>query len=159
MSITININGLSLCHKGSGGVSAATFPDICKTPSPGGPVPIPYPNVAFSNSLEKGTRRVKADKGNPIAVRGSQFSRSIGDEPGTVGGIKSGTNMKEATWLSYSLNVKMEDENACRLFDKLLMNHGNTFNMAGLLQAPLDAWPELMIICGISVSAIVLHTI
>lgn len=22
------------------------FPDVCKTPTPGGPVPIPYPNIA-----------------------------------------------------------------------------------------------------------------
>jgi hypothetical protein len=27
------------------GIDAA-FPDVCKTPSPAGPVPIPYPNVA-----------------------------------------------------------------------------------------------------------------
>jgi hypothetical protein len=23
------------------------FPDVCKTPSPGGPIPIPYPNFGF----------------------------------------------------------------------------------------------------------------
>ena len=36
-------------------------PDVCKTPSPGGPVPIPYPNIAQSVTLAKGTTTVKAD--------------------------------------------------------------------------------------------------
>jgi len=49
MAVTININGLTLCHKGSNGISVATVPDVCKTPSPGGPVPIPYPDIAFDD--------------------------------------------------------------------------------------------------------------
>jgi hypothetical protein len=36
MSVTININGLSLIHKDSGGVSSATLPDVCVTPGAGG---------------------------------------------------------------------------------------------------------------------------
>ena len=31
----------------------------------------------------------------------------------------SSTNMKEATWITYSMNVKMDGQNACRLTDKL----------------------------------------
>jgi len=43
MALTIKVNGLTLCHKGSGGVSSATLPDVCNTPVPGGPpVPVPY---------------------------------------------------------------------------------------------------------------------
>ena len=30
-------------HQGS---ALSAFPDVCKTPGPGGPVPIPYPNIA-----------------------------------------------------------------------------------------------------------------
>ena len=33
---------LASMHKGQ---TVAAFPDVCKTPSPGGPVPIPYPNL------------------------------------------------------------------------------------------------------------------
>jgi len=36
-------NQLRSAHHGQ---SVAAFPDVCKTPSPGGPVPIPYPNLA-----------------------------------------------------------------------------------------------------------------
>jgi hypothetical protein len=151
MGVTININGLSLCHKGSGGVATATVPDVCKTPSPGGPVPIPYPNIAFSKNLAKGTKTVKADGGNMAAIKGSEFSRSIGDEPGTVGGVKSGVNMKEATWLSYSFDVKFEGKNVCRLTDKMLMNHGNTVCLAGVLQKfiSVGALKEGIVICKI----------
>jgi hypothetical protein len=28
---------------------ARTIPDVCKTPTPGGPVPLPYPNVVTEN--------------------------------------------------------------------------------------------------------------
>ncbi len=63
---TININGLTLCHKGSDGISTATLPDVCKTPSPGGPVPVPYSNVARSSDLAKGTTTVQADGGKYV---------------------------------------------------------------------------------------------
>lgn len=42
--------------------------------------------------------------------------------------------MKEATWLTYSFDVQLEGKNACRLTDKMLMNHGNTVCLAGEIQ-------------------------
>jgi hypothetical protein len=139
MSVTVKVNGTSnsVVHKGSNGVSTATIPDVCKTPSPGGPVPIPYPNISQSSSLAKGTSTVKADGGNMIANKGSEFSRSNGDEPGTVGGVKSSTFIKESTWILYSFDVKMEGKNACRLSDKKFQNHQNTVNLAGEIQQAL----------------------
>lgn len=137
MPVTININNLTLCHKGSNGVSMATVPDVCKTPSPGGPVPIPYPNIAMSSDLMKGTTTVKADGGNMCANYGSEFFKSTGDEPGVVGGVASSTFIKEATWITFSFDVKLEGKAACRLTDKMFHNHQNTVNMGGLLQAIL----------------------
>ncbi len=147
MGLTVNVNGLSLAHKGSGGTTAATVPDVCKTPTPGGPVPIPYPNISLSSDLAKGSTTVKADGGNMIAIKGSEFSKSTGDEPGTAGEVKSGTNMKEAKWLSYSMDVKIEGKNACRLSDKMTCNHGNTVSMFGEMQAPL--LPERAVLCAV----------
>lgn len=141
MSVTIHVNGSSnsLVHKGSGGIAKSTLPDVCKTPSPGGPVPVPYPViVSMSSDLSKGTKTVLVDGGNSAAVKGSEFSRCTGDEPGTAGGVKSSTNMKEATWLLFSFDVKMEGKNACRLSDKMQMNHGNTVCMAGVTQKPVS---------------------
>lgn len=139
MPVTVKVNGTanSLVHKGSNGVSAATMPDVCKTPSPGGPVPLPYPNVSQSATLAKGTTTVKADGGMMIAIKGSEFSMSNGDNAGTLGGVKSSTFMKESTWISYSFDVKMEGKNACRLTDKKFQNHGNTVDLGGTLQQPV----------------------
>src|SRR5262245_57212616 len=119
MALTININGLSLCHKGSNGSATATLPDVCNTPGPGAPVPLPYPNIAVSADLAKGTTTIHVEGGHMAAHRASEISVSTGDEPGTLGGVMSGTNMKEATWLTFSFDVKLEGENACRLTDKL----------------------------------------
>jgi hypothetical protein len=134
MAVTINVNGLTLCHKGSNGISTATVPDVCKTPSPGGPVPIPYPNIAMSSDLAKGTTTITADGGNMCANFGSEFSVSTGDEAGTIGGVKSGVVKKEATWIAYSFDVKLEGKGACRLTDKMFHNYENTVNASGLLQ-------------------------
>ncbi len=150
MPVTIHVNGTSnsLCHKGSMGIAKSTLPDVCKTPSPGGPVPIPYPViVSMSSQLAKGTTTVKADGGNMIAVKGSEFSTCNGDEPGTAGGVKSGTNMKEATWILYSFDVKMDGKNACRLSDKMQMNHGNSACLGGIVQAPVDGATILRLDC------------
>lgn len=139
MPVTIKVNGTSnsLVHKGSNCVSVATIPDVCKTPSPGGPVPIPYPNISQSISLAKGTTTVKADGGMMIAIKGSEFSLSNGDNPGVAGGVKSSTFMKESTWILYSFDVKMDGKNACRLTDKKFQNHENTVDIAGAFQIPV----------------------
>ena len=142
MTVTVNVNNLSLVHKGSSGISMATLPDVCKTPP--NSLPVPYPNIALSRDLAKGTTTVKADGGNMCAIYGSQFSRSTGDEPGVIGGIKSGTFIKEATWITYSFDVKLQGKGACRLTDKMFHNHQNTVNMAGVVQpALLAAHPDV----------------
>jgi len=132
MAVTIHVNGISnsLVHKGSNGIVINTAPDVCKTPSPGGPIPIPYPVIiSLSKDLKKGTKTIKVDGGNSAAQNGSEFSRCTGDEPGTAGGIISNTNLKEATWISYSFDVKLEGKGACRLTDMMMMNHKNTVSI------------------------------
>lgn len=139
MPVTVKVNGVanSLVHKGSNGISIATIPDVCKTPSPAGPVPIPYPNISQSVTLAKGTTTVKADGGMMIATKGSEFSLSNGDNPGVAGGVKSSTFMKESTWILYSFDVKMDGNNACRFSDKKFQNHENTVDLGGVLQPPV----------------------
>lgn len=139
MPVTIKVNGTvnSLVHKGSNHISVATIPDVCKTPTPGGPVPLPYPNISQSSTLDKGTKTVKADGGMMIAIKGSEFSMSNGDEPGSIGGVKSNTFIKESTWILYSFDVKMEGEGACRLSDKKFQNHENAADLMGAVGVPV----------------------
>jgi hypothetical protein len=75
---------------------------------------------------------VKA-KGKMIAIKGSEYSTSFGDEAGTAGGVKSNTFKKETSWITYSFDVKMDGNNACRHTDKKFHNHKNTVDLAGNL--------------------------
>src|ERR1017187_6893638 len=155
MPLTIHVNGSanSLVHKGSNGIASSTVPDVCKTPSPGGPVPIPYPViVSMSSDLDKGSNTVKADGGNMIAIKDCEFSRCTGDEAGTVGGVVSSTFGKEAKFILYSFDVKIDGGNACRLSDKMTMNHQNTMCLAGVIQLPVipkGLTPDEKVACAI----------
>lgn len=138
MPVSIQVNGttLSLVHKFSTGLTTATIPDVCKTPSPGGPVPVPYPNIANSITLSNGTSTVKGDKAM-AANKGSKFALSNGDNAGVAGGVKSSTFMKEATWILYSFDVKMDGKNASRLGDKMFHNSENAANLSGCINPPI----------------------
>ena len=61
---------------------SSVFPDVCKTPSPAGPIPIPYPNIAKSSDTAKGSKKVKADAAEAL-VKDSNFKMSESDEAGT----------------------------------------------------------------------------
>ena len=112
---------------------------MCKTPSPGGPVPIPYPVIiSKSSDLKNGTTTVKADGGNMIAVKGCEYATCNGDEAGTAGGVVSSTNMKEAKFILFSFDVKMDGKNACRNDDKMTMNHQNTVCLGGTFPTPVQ---------------------
>jgi hypothetical protein len=93
----------------------------------------------MSADLAKGTTTIKVDGGNMAANKGSELSRSTGDEAGTAGGVTSSTFIKEATWMLYSEDVFLEGKNACRLTDKLFMNHQNTTCMQGWIQEYMAA--------------------
>ena len=122
MACTVhNIQGFA--HKSSMGMSLV-FPDVCKTPTPGGPVPIPYPNLGKSSDTTAGTKKVKAD-GSMIMHKSANYMMSTGDEPGTVGGVLSNTFKQKCEYLMYSFNVMVEGKNVCRMGDPLWHNKKN----------------------------------
>ena len=136
MGLTVAVNNRSVVHAGSNGKTIA-FPDVCKTPSPGGPIPIPYPNIAQSSDTAKGTKKVKCD-GKSVCVKGSTFSKSNGDEAGTAGGgVASNKTRGKAEFVNYSMDVKFEGKNVCRAFDLMLHNDKNTPPMP-VLQKPIE---------------------
>lgn len=67
---TVFANGLSILHKGDGLVQTCAIPDVCNTPTPAGPVPIPYVNVAMDSDLVDGTQEVKVE-GQSLLTRRS----------------------------------------------------------------------------------------
>ncbi len=110
-------------QKSSGTV--VTGPDVCKTPTPGGPVPIPYPNISKSGDLAKGSKNVKVN-GAPVCLDSSEFSTSIGDDAGTLKGIISNTHKGKAHPVTASFDVKIEGKNVVRNADLFLGNGRNT---------------------------------
>lgn len=134
MSNNVGANGQSIVTKKSGG-KVITGPDVCKTPSPGGPVPIPYPNISLSSDLAKGSKSVKIN-GAPACLKGSYFSKSVGDQAGSLGGVISGKTGNKAEPVNYSFDVKIEGKNVVRNLDMLQSNAKNT-PLAPVMQAPV----------------------
>jgi hypothetical protein len=149
MSVTVGVNKLSVVHESSNGVTSA-FPDCCKTPTPGGPIPIPYPNIAKSSDTAKGTKKVKCD-GNSTCIKDSNFQISTGDEAGSAGGGVVSNKIKgKAEFVNFSFDVKFEGKNVTRAFDLMLHNDKNTPPFP-VLQGPVVAMgteKEECYICG-----------
>jgi hypothetical protein len=144
MPATVVVNFMTVVHQTSNGI-AMFFPDACKTPTPGGPIPIPYPNIAQSNLVSEGTTTVKCD-GNPICVKDSKFSTSTGDEAGSAGGgVVTNMIKGKAEFMNFSFDVKADGKMVARLMDPMIGNEqsgmpGNT-PPSPLMQPPLPAPP------------------
>ena len=123
MPCTSFANCRGIAHKGSGGMSIA-FPDVCKTPTPAGPIPLPYPNIGKSADTSGGPTTVKVD-GNMPMVKGAKYMMTTGDEAGSAGGVMSSSIKGECEFMMYSFDVKLEGKGACRLGDPLFHNKKN----------------------------------
>lgn len=122
--VTVAVNfPETVVHKSSMGM-VKTEIDVCKTPTPGGPVPTPYPNIALSSQTSSGSSTVKCD-GNPVMLKDSVYSMSSGDEAGSIGGVKSNVIKGEAKPILYSFDVKIEGRNVFRRSDPMTQNKEN----------------------------------
>jgi len=130
MGRNVDANGRSILHKGHGMTHTCPVPDVCKTPSPGGPVPIPYVNVAMDSDIADGAETVQIE-GNPIANVGAKIATSSGDEAGSAGGGLMSSKIKgTVTWKMGSLDVKAEGKSVVRFLETNFHN-GNAFNTTG----------------------------
>ncbi len=115
------------------------FPDVCKTPTPAGPIPIPYPNIAMANQAKGSTtsKKVKVCNKNMCTTK-TEISMSSGDEAGTAGGGVVSSKFKgPALYKKGSTKVKIEGAPAVHLTSMIGMNGGANANMpAGVQIAP-----------------------
>jgi hypothetical protein len=98
-------------------------------------VPIPYPNISQSSDLANGSKSVKVN-GASVCLKGSNFSKSTGDQAGSLGGVISGKTGGKAEPLSYSFDVKIEGKNVVRNLDMFQSNARNT-PPGPVMQAPV----------------------
>jgi hypothetical protein len=130
MAATVTVNGRTVVHAGSEGVSTA-FPDWCLMSN--GAV-LPMINTAFSKDVTNCARSVFAD-GFPVANVGSYFATSTGNEQ-SLGGVISGRVCGKASFINWSFDVFVEGLPVPRLYDPMVHNHGSPGNAVspGLLQ-------------------------
>lgn len=121
----------------AGGGMCFAFPDVCNTPSPAGPVPIPYPNTAQC-PMAVGTATTVKIGNMPAITDNSSIPLSNGDEAGVAGGVVSGVNMSKCAFKLGSFIVKIEDHAAIRLLDMTGQN-GSSPNAVGAVVSPSQA--------------------
>jgi hypothetical protein len=122
----------------NGGGQCAAFPDVCKTPTPGGPVPIPYPNIAMLTQASGGTLSSKVKiVGKKAATTKTEISMSSGDEPGTIGGVVSNKFKGPAKFKKGSSKVKVEGSPIVHVTSMIGQNGvSNANHPAGVQVAP-----------------------
>jgi hypothetical protein len=100
------------------------FPDVCKTPTPAGELPIPYSNIALlANSLSASTKVFAC--GAQILTKVTKIQKSTGDEPGTGGGVVSSGFDKKVVFTAGSNKVFVQGKSVIRQYDPLTGNDNN----------------------------------
>jgi len=133
-SARVFANSRAVKHKASQGITIA-FPDVAMSPPspPGGPIPIPYPNIAMAGDTTKGPKKVKinADKAEAL-LKDSYFKRSESDE--------IGHKVEEITRLIRVGSKKgtLSDRDRVLYRDKLIMYH----KQAAFIARALDKYVE-----------------
>lgn len=117
-----------------GGMCANTPPDSCKTPTPSGTPPIPYPNTGQCTQATGFSNKVKFVQKNAIHVM-SEIPMSSGDEAGTAGGVSSGVNMNKIQWKKGSSKVKVEG-NQVAYSTTTTGHNGSSSNITGTQASP-----------------------
>lgn len=120
-----------------GGTCAIPGPlDVCKTPSPAGPVPIPYPNFAQCAQANDASSKVKICGSKTLTTK-SEIPMSTGDEGGVAGGgIVSNKFKGEVKYKKGSGKVKAEGESIVYLGSMTGHNGSNANMPAGVQVAP-----------------------
>jgi hypothetical protein len=118
-----------------GGGQCFAFPDVCKTPSPAGPIPIPYPNLGMVPQAVKTSTKVKL-VGMLAVVENSEIPMSQGDEAGSAGGVISGAFAQKVVFKKGSSKVQIEGQ-GCAFLSCLTAHNGSNANVpAGNQIAP-----------------------
>ena len=100
------------------------FPDVCLTPTPAGPVPIPYPNIAMGPMGVAAAYNVLF-MGAPAHTLATTVPLTNGDNAGLATGVASGTVMGPSRHLTGAFTVLVDGAPASRLTSMALQNNTN----------------------------------
>lgn len=110
------------------------FPDVCKVPILGVPVPIPFPNIALSVTSVPIVLNVIIG-GGPAHNLLTPGTISNGNEPGIELGIVSELEIGPNTYVMGSIKVFFGTAPAARM-TSLTGQNGMPFNMIGMELSP-----------------------
>ena len=136
MGDPVYANANEVHGKSMGGKTICNLPDVCFTPplTPATPpgVPIPYPNTGMASDTSEGSRTVKVNGEEVMLKNSSAFKQSTGDEAGSAPkkGIVSSKIKGKCYFVAWSMDVKIEGENAVRHLDMTTHNHGTAATAA-----------------------------
>jgi len=141
MSNEVYANGMEVACKAANGKTIAALPDVCLSPPspPAGPIPIPYPNTAYASDTAEGSKTVQISGKEVMLKDKSYFKQSTGNEAATKSlgmGVVTHTIQGKVSFTSWSMDVKIESENAVRHLDLTLHNEMS-------LPANTPTWPYL----------------
>ena len=122
------------------GGQCMAMPDVCKTPTPAGPVPIPYPNIAMPMQADVGTCTKKVTIAcAPALTLNSQITMTSGDEAGSAGGVVSGKIKGPAKYSQGSMKVMLEGAPAVYMTSPTQHNGSSANAPTGVQIAPSQA--------------------
>lgn len=138
MSNQVFANGRELACKAGSGKTICAMPDVCMTPpeNPATPpgVPVPYPNTGLASDTSDGSTTVKISGQEIMLKDRSKFKSSTGDEAGCAAkkGVINSKNRGPVYFVAWSMDVKVEGENAVRHMDMTTGNHASPAGNAAI---------------------------
>jgi hypothetical protein len=108
------------------------FPDVCLTPTPAGPVPVPYPNIAAGPMGSPAVYHVLL-MCSPAHTLSTAVPLTNGDNAGVNMGVASGTVMGPSRHMTAACTVLIGGAPATRLTSASLQN---STNCPGMRVAP-----------------------
>ena len=100
------------------------FPDVCETPTPAGPIPIPYPNIAMGPTAIPTAPNILV-LAMPIHNLATEIVLTNGDNAGLAMGLASGTVMGPSKHLTGAFTVLMDGMPVSRMTSVALQNSTN----------------------------------
>jgi hypothetical protein len=116
-----------------GGMNMA-FPDVCKTPTPVGPIPIPYPNMSMGMTRVPPTTKVFIG-GTPAHNMGTTGTISNGDNAGVAGGVASQMVMGPDRHMTGAFTVLLQGQPATKM-TSITGQNGMSLNVPGASLVP-----------------------
>ncbi|MFO1049132.1 MAG: DUF4150 domain-containing protein [Geminicoccaceae bacterium] len=131
MTRNVFANMWEIAAKSGMNKSIAQFPDVCLSPPspPAGPLPVPYPDTAFSSDLKEGSKTVEIG-GKPSALAHQSYYQppALGNEAATrsFGASVITHQITGKTYFqAWSMDVQFEGKNVCRHIDLTTSNHAS----------------------------------